>query len=153
MGVTKRRGFVAGAAIGLFVVPAVALASMLLVEPGSSGVEQGTEDLRMAAAAAPVVGLDEGNARFAGDPVADLALACGEDGAALAARAAAGPVTDIERAALEALRPICEEAGLSLPGAQPSPGTVAAAHGSTPRYDDESSDDDRSSDHSSDGDS
>jgi len=46
---------------------------------------------------------------------ADLALACGSEGLALVAQEAAETTSDIEVAALAALRTICQEVGIPLP--------------------------------------
>jgi hypothetical protein len=46
----------------------------------------------------------------------DLVTACTSDGPALAAKESAGRITVIEQAALNALRPICEANGYTLPG-------------------------------------
>ncbi len=47
--------------------------------------------------------------------VSDLYLACGAEGEALVAGEADGTLTPVERAALNALRTICADAGLPLP--------------------------------------
>ncbi|GBE20886.1 MAG TPA: hypothetical protein ENH00_02870 [Actinobacteria bacterium] len=46
---------------------------------------------------------------------ADLQRACGEDGPALAGEEAAGTITPLEQAALDALRPICADTENPLP--------------------------------------
>ncbi|NOY55442.1 MAG: hypothetical protein GXP34_05580 [Actinobacteria bacterium] len=46
---------------------------------------------------------------------ADLQRACGEDGPALAAKEAAGTISPLEQAALDALRPICADTENPLP--------------------------------------
>ncbi len=55
----------------------------------------------------------------------DYRLACGADGQALVKRARAGNASEIEEAALAALRPICEARGKPLPGSnRPVPEVV-----------------------------
>jgi len=58
------------------------------------------------------------------DPATDLAAACGDDGWALVAAEAHGTITDLEQAALDALRPICAEAGMELAGPPAPPPVV-----------------------------
>ena len=58
------------------------------------------------------------------DPVADLALACGNDGQALTDKEEIGTITPLEQAALDALRPICDAADLVLTGPPPPPPDV-----------------------------
>jgi len=90
---------------------------------------------------------------------ADLETACGSDGIDLVEREAAGTITALEQAALDALRQICADEGLELPGPPappavvrtvtvvdpaPSPSTTSAtvtADQSTSIGDDSSSDD------------
>jgi hypothetical protein len=48
---------------------------------------------------------------------ADIQTACARDGIILAAKESVGVISPIEQAALDALRPICEQNGLALPAA------------------------------------
>ncbi|HEX6146703.1 MAG TPA: hypothetical protein VF083_07990 [Acidimicrobiia bacterium] len=89
---------------------------------------------------------------------ADLAAACGETGAGMVAAEMEGSITDIQQAALDALREICAEQGMPLPGkpapepltqtviladSQPnSPPGSAAEVGSEVEHDDDEDDDD-----------
>jgi hypothetical protein len=61
-------------------------------------------------------------------PPADLETACTVEGWALAAGEAAGMLSDLQQAALDALRPICESEGFSLEAA---PATQIAAPATT----------------------
>lgn len=54
---------------------------------------------------------------------ADLAIACGDEGLQLVEREANGSIDELEQAALDALRQICEEEGIPLPG-PPEPAPV-----------------------------
>ncbi|HSK07617.1 MAG TPA: hypothetical protein VK990_08875, partial [Acidimicrobiia bacterium] len=51
---------------------------------------------------------------------ADLAAACGETGMGMVAAEMDGSISDIQQAALDALREICAEQGMPLPG-KPAP--------------------------------
>jgi hypothetical protein len=51
---------------------------------------------------------------------ADLAAACGETGTGMVAAEMEGSISDIQQAALDALREICAEQGMPLPG-KPAP--------------------------------
>lgn len=72
------------------------------------------------------------------DPVAEVApgpdieAACGTDGETLAAAEVAGTISDVQQAALDALRPICEEAGMPLPAADPGEVVVVETVRGTP---------------------
>jgi hypothetical protein len=54
---------------------------------------------------------------------ADLEAACGELGVGMVAAEADGSITDIQQAALDALREICAQQGMPLPG-KPAPPPV-----------------------------
>ena len=54
---------------------------------------------------------------------ADLAIACGDEGMQLVEREADGSIDELGQAALDALRQICEEEGIPLPG-PPEPAPV-----------------------------
>jgi hypothetical protein len=60
-------------------------------------------------------------------PTADLGVACGEEGMQLVAAESTASISDVQRAALDALRDICAAAGLPLPGpAVPQAATTTA---------------------------
>lgn len=104
------RKFVVPAAVGLLLVPAAALAGTRMladVDPSTpaGGVTEAT--------AAPVAA----EPAAAPDP---LATACGPEAEELVAGERAEELTPVAQAALDALRPICEEAGRPLPDA-PTP--------------------------------
>lgn len=66
----------------------------------------------------------------------DLADACGKDGLELVEREAEGTISELQQAALDALRAVCAEAEMPLPGPPAPPPivqtvTVAAAGGET----------------------
>ncbi len=91
------------------------------------------------------------------EPVAagadDLIRACGADGMSLIDAENAGLLTDVQQAALDALRQICDEAGMALPGpAAPPPvvkTVVQASDGSSTSAGQSGGNDDDSDDHDS----
>ena len=89
------------------------------------------------------------------DPAADLAAACGDDGWTLVAAEADGTITELEQAALDALRPICAEAGMELAGPPAPPPVIRTVTVSSGGDGDDASDapagdDDGSRDHEDD---
>ena len=108
----KRKILVGALMLGLISGPAVALAA------GSIFGGDGSLD-PVAAAPATAAPFAEPIAQQAPAPdhAADLLAACGTEGRSLVAGEAAGELSDVEQAALEALRPICADAGVALPEA------------------------------------
>lgn len=107
--------------IGALLVPLSAVASVLIVDPGQSAAveaspEPATTTVATGATGAPSLG-------------EDLAVACGSAGHDLVAHARDGVATQIQRAALDALRPICDAVGMPLPAVG---GNVDAASIHTP---------------------
>ena len=88
--------------LGLMLVPLSAAASMFLVSPTTDGGK------------ATGAGTFESEAILVDE---DLALACGPDGMALVALEQAEGLTVLQKAALDALRPICDQQGMPLPPA------------------------------------
>ncbi|MFV9673016.1 MAG: hypothetical protein ACNYZH_07285 [Acidimicrobiia bacterium] len=101
----------------------------------------------------------------------DLEAACGEEGFELVEREAAETITDLEQAALDALRQICAEEGLELPGPPAPPPVVrtvkvvdssasattddtipddSSVSGDDDQYDDDHDDEDEEDDHDED---
>jgi hypothetical protein len=77
-------------------------------------------------------------------PTADLGVACGEEGMQLVAAEAGGFITEVQQAALDALRDICAAANLPLPGpavptapSTPPASTVPATTVTTTHSDDD----------------
>jgi len=106
----KRKTLIAALVLGALAGPAVAL--------GASGFLSGGDVAEASAAPAPVaasvVMATEAVAVPETDAESDLLEACTVDGHALTQAEAAGTITDVEQAALDALRDICTEAGLDL---------------------------------------
>jgi hypothetical protein len=64
---------------------------------------------------------------------ADLAAACGETGMGMVAAEIEGSISAIQQAALDALREICAEQGIPLPGTPvPEPLTQTVIHADSP---------------------
>lgn len=110
--------------VGLLLVPLSAVAAFGLVSRQDGAGSTPTAPAQAAAAqtvpaTAPVVVID---------PVTgsddDLALACGDDGLRLVALETDGAATEVQRAALDALRQICSEVGLALPAPAPPPAVI-----------------------------
>ncbi|HLF43169.1 MAG TPA: hypothetical protein VJA46_06535 [Acidimicrobiia bacterium] len=123
-----RKGLSASVALGTLLIPLTAFAASMMVrndppvEPATSVTSTVVE---------PQVGavFDTQTAT-----AADLMAACGEAGLRLVATEADGSITDIQQAALDALREICAQEGLPLPGKpipEPIVETVVVANASS----------------------
>ena len=122
----KRKGFLVALVIGLVAAPALALvASGLLGGQAKAGEPVTTS----AAVAARVTDVPAATARLLRPT--DLEMACTTEGVDLVAGEAAGMLSDLQQAALDSLRPICEAEGFPLEP-PPSP-KLAAVPTSTPR--------------------
>ncbi len=150
---------VIGLVLGVLSVPALVLAATTAFGPDDDvdALEASTTTMVVASTipddepTTTSTTLDTGT-----DAAEDLADACGDDGLALVMAEADGSITEIQQAALDALRPICEEAGLALPApTAPSPVVVEtvvetvieassgpAASAPTGGYEDDDHDDD-----------
>ena len=124
----KRNRLSVGAGIiaGLLAGPAIAL-GMSGVFAGDAATTSTTAEAVAAEAAAPATTSTlppTTTTTRAAASDEDLAAACGPDGLDLVAAEEAGTATDLELAALDALRDVCTEAGMPLPDPEP---LVAAA--------------------------
>ena len=109
---------ISGLVVGVLSIPALVFAGTTAFGPDDDGVTSEASTTTMVSAStipdddlpttSTTVDLDTESA-------ADLTSACGDDGLALVAAEADGSITEIQQAALDALRPLCEEAGLALP--------------------------------------
>jgi hypothetical protein len=109
VGVTRKPG--AGVSlsivIGSLLVPFSALASVVLIEAAQSDAATGaTFGTTVATQPAPIASPFHES---------DLRAACGVDGMALVDLETSGGASDVQQAALDALRPICGSAGMPLP--------------------------------------
>ena len=62
----------------------------------------------------------------------DLGTACGEAGLAMVAAETAGTISELQQAALDALRGICVEQGIPLPAQEPEPVVTSLTQPSPP---------------------
>jgi hypothetical protein len=125
----KRKGFLVALAIGLLAAPALAL-----VASGLLGGEAVADEPPTTTAAAAAPATAELEAATTTTPAADLETACTVEGADLVAREAAGILSELQQAALDSLRPICEAEGFSLeaaPAAEIEASVAAVAAPST----------------------
>ena len=103
-----RMRYVLALMVGLVAIPGLALATNSALSSGreveDSGVVAETTPSTMAAESAAI-------------SAEDLVRACGVEGHYLVDLEAVGAIDEIQQAALNALRPICEDAGLALPPA------------------------------------
>jgi hypothetical protein len=146
--------FTASLVIGVLLVPVSAVAAFAFVARQDSA-ERAAMSGATATEAASSVGI-----QVPIEPVTatdgDLAAACGEDGLGLVSLETTGEISDVQQAALDALRQVCEETGLPLAGPPAPPPvfhrvTVAAPISPTPsEYSDDDDDDDHDDDHDDD---
>jgi len=129
---SKLSAFTISLILGLLLIPLSAVAAAALISSddgsGSAAVEpavvvaevQETTVTTTETADAETVFVTEAPTATA----ADLEAACGSDGLELVEREAAGTITDLEQAALDALRQICAAEGLELAGPPAPPAVV-----------------------------
>lgn len=118
---TPSKNFLIALLIGALSVPLLALAANGLIEGNGSQdktveAEAGSASDLLSSPIEKVVN-DEGSSED------HLTAACGPDGHALIEKELDGSIEPIEQAALDALRPICDEAGMPLAEA-PTPAPV-----------------------------
>jgi hypothetical protein len=103
--------------LGTVLVPLSAVAAIWLSDPGQVAEAETTPSTTT-----PVATTVQQTAVFdtAGATEADLKAACGYVGMTLVDAERNGTISDVQQAALDALRDICDEQGLSLPAA-PTP--------------------------------
>lgn len=113
----RRSTFTISMILGLLLIPLSAVAAIALVDRSTPEIDESAPIV-----AAPVSAVVATTA--AGSYTdADLAHACGDDGSALLEKEADGTINSLEQAALDALRPICEGAGMPLAG-PPAPAPI-----------------------------
>ncbi len=94
--------------MGTLLVPLSAVAAIWLTGPGEPA-DAATPTTTTAPVATSASSVDTS--------AQDLAAACGQDGMQLVSLEAAGKITDVQQAALDALRDICDQQGTPLPPA------------------------------------
>lgn len=145
--------FTVSLVVGLLLIPLSAVAAYAIVS--GTGSDDGEVAASTSTTAAGVSTTMAQEATVTVEPVsasaADLAQACGPDGLWLVQQEAAGSLTEVQQASLDALRRICDEAGAPLPGPPAPPPVVrtvtrvdasATTSTSMPHDDDEYGDDD-----------
>jgi hypothetical protein len=106
--------------LGLLLVPLSAFAASVLISDRAQ-----TEAEASAPAPAPIsTPVTATGFAIQTATAADLAAACGETGMGMVAAEMEGSISDIQQAALDALRDICAEHGTPLPG-KPAPEPLA----------------------------
>jgi len=117
----RRNTFTLSLILGLLLIPVSAVAALALVD------RTVTDDDALAAASAEplsaVTTVVAANAAAEPTTEADLAIACGDEGWALVEKEIDGSINGLEQAALDALRGICESAGMPLAG-PPAPAPI-----------------------------
>ena len=148
----EHKGLSISIALGTLLIPLTAFAASAMVGDGVAGDED-------VAVAATVPEISVPSATGTAD---DLTAACGPAGADLVDAESDGSITDIQAAALDALREICAQQGLPLPGpvSEPVPLVTVTESGPTltvssvasDHDDDHDEDDDNDHDHDDDED-
>jgi hypothetical protein len=141
--------------VGTVLVPLTALAAIWLTGPGDSGEESVATTTTVVPAITVVPAPETTTSGVTQD---DLQAACGPEGMQLVALEEQGSISDVQQAALDALRDLCDQQGLPLPAkpasepmvqtvivpAVSSPTSVATTPATT--YDDHEEDDDHDDD-------
>lgn len=141
----NRKGLSASVALGTLLIPLSAFAASVLVKDAAP-VESSTS-------VASTVVEPQTDTVFAPQTAsaADLEAACGEEGLRLVGAEADRSISDIQQAALDALREICVQQGMPLPGKPiPDPITqtvVVASGASAPAVSQSSPSDERELEH------
>ena len=116
--------------LGLLLIPLSAVAATALISSDgeSEADDAGVIVVEVPENTVPTTEVLEAETVFVTEPPtatsADLGAACGPEGLELVEREAEGTITDLEQAALDALRQICAGEGLELPGPPAPPPVV-----------------------------
>ena len=116
--------------LGLLLIPLSAVAATALISSDgeSEADDAGVIVVEVPETTVPTTEVLEAETVFVTEPPtatsADLGAACGPEGRELVEREAEGTITDLEQAALDALRQICAGEGLELPGPPAPPPVV-----------------------------
>ena len=116
--------------LGLLLIPLSAVAATALISSDgeSEADDAGVIVVEVPETTVPTTEVLEAETVFVTEPPtatsADLGAACGPEGLELVEREAEGTITDLEQAALDALRQICAGEGLELPGPPAPPPVV-----------------------------
>jgi hypothetical protein len=104
-----KRGLPFSIIVGTLLVPLTALGALWLADTGRA---EGTPTTASTAPSATTVATQP---LTAVDVAADLQTACGPEGLQLVSLEESGRITDVQQAALDALREVCKQQGLQLP--------------------------------------
>lgn len=108
------RRFALSLAAGLLLIPLSATAGFAII----NGIATAPDEPATTLPVEPEASTTTSTTELVVDPVAatpyDLALACGADGTSLVAAEVDGTISDVQQAALDALRQICADAGMAL---------------------------------------
>jgi hypothetical protein len=148
----QKKSLALSLALGALLVPLAAFAASALVRDASNQ-EPPISTTAGSADPATITAAPTG--------LADIGIACGEEGMQLLTAEADGSITDVQQAALDALRDICEAEGRALPASpvdvSPSLTAMAAIQSTTSVAVPDDGDDDHGGDdrdgHDDDGDS
>jgi hypothetical protein len=124
-----RKGLSVSVALGTLLIPLTAFAASALVGDGMAA-----EPLTTVGAAVFATQADPGSDGQAAT-AADLVAACGQAGLDLVDGEANGSITELQQSALDALREICAQQGMRLPGKpvpEPIVQTVVSASSAPP---------------------
>jgi hypothetical protein len=106
-----KKGLSISVIVGTLLVPLTALAAIWLTDPGRGGEEE-----QVPITPAPVGTVTtQPTAIATGDIAANLQTACGPEGLQLVSLEASASITDVQQAALDSLREVCEQEGIPLP--------------------------------------
>jgi glucose/arabinose dehydrogenase len=119
------RRFALSLAAGLLLIPLSATAGFAVINGIATQPDEAETNLPVETSASAAT---TPTAQVVVEPVVatpyDMALACGPDGATLVVAETDGTISEVQQAALDALRQICAEAGLPLPDPAAPPPVV-----------------------------
>jgi hypothetical protein len=105
-----KRGLSLSIIVGTLLVPLTAVAAIWLTDPA-----RGEQTASPATKAIPASTVTAQSTSAAIDMTAALQTACGPEGMQLISLEESGTITDVQQAALDALRGVCEQQGMPLP--------------------------------------
>lgn len=108
---------------GVLLIPLSALAAVALV-PRHSDPVSSTGDTVASSTTSTTAGAEQVVLAPPAASATDLEAACGQEGMTLVDAEKKGTITDLQKAALDALRQVCEGAGTPLPGPPAPPPIV-----------------------------
>jgi len=149
-----KRGLTLSMIVGTMLVPLTALAAIWLADPETEETPTPSVDLTSVSTATP-----QSTTAETTDIAADLEAACGPEGLQLVSLEGSRAITDVQQAALDALREVCQQQGIPLPPKPapepivqtvvvPATATASPVPSSTPTtYGDDHDDDEHEDEH------